>query len=416
MEIIRKKAEFLNYFFLLLLFFVIPLSKNITVWVLVFFSITSFLTADYTAKFQYNKNNRKNFYILSFSFLYILYIIGLLYTSNYEYAIFDLKVKFSIFLLPIVFFLIKESYFSKEFTIKFFQAFLLGVLSNVIICLLIALYKYSYITHSSEVFYYSSLSYFFHPSYFSMFLNFAIILLLFSSFSNIKILNQKKNILVVLQLLFSIFIFLLSSKAGIISLIIIYLFYVSIIIFSQKRYKLALLILSSLLLFSIVFLTIMPSVKDRLKVAFYALKNKNEAIKSDGESTSDRILIWETSIDIIKQNLILGVGTGDVKDELLNKYKENGINFAYQQKLNAHNQYLQTFISIGLIGFIVLILSFLLPVIQSIKRQHYIYLMFLFLIAFNILVESMFENQAGVVFYAFFNTFLFLSSKQLADN
>ncbi|MFZ4401734.1 MAG: O-antigen ligase family protein [Bacteroidales bacterium] len=249
-----------------------------------------------------------------------------------------------------------------------------------------------------------------------MFLNFAIILLLFSSFSNIKILNQKKYILVVLQLLFSIFIFLLSSKAGIISLIIIYLFYVSIIIFSQKRYKLALLILSSLLLFSIVFLTIMPSVKDRLKVAFYALKNKNEAIKSDGESTSDRILIWETSIDIIKRNLILGVGTGDVKDELLNKYKENGINFAYQQKLNAHNQYLQTFISIGLIGFIILILSFLLPVIQSIKRQHYIYLMFLFLIAFNILVESMFENQAGVVFYAFFNTFLFLSSKQLADN
>ena len=410
----RKKIEFLNYFFLILLFFVIPLSKNLTVWMLFFFSIIVIFTADYTSKIQDIKKNRKSFYILSFSFLYVLYIVGLLNTSNFDYAFFDLEVKFSIFLLPIIFFLIKDSFFSKEFIAKYFQAYLLGIFTNVCICFIVALYKFLFNAHSSDVFFYSSLSFFFHPSYFAMYLNFAIIILLFVSFPNVKLLDEKKGVLIVLQVLFSIFIFLLSSKAGIISLIIIYLFYILFIIFSQKRYKSGLLIFSVMTFGIVILLTTMPSIKERLKVAFAALKNKNEAIKADGESSADRILIWETSVDIIKQNLVFGVGTGDVKDNLLNKYKEKGIDFAYQHKFNAHNQYLQTFIALGILGFLVLILGFLLPIIYSIKHHYYLYIMFLFLIMFNILVESMFESQAGVVFYAFFNSFLFLSRKQLA--
>jgi hypothetical protein len=41
--------------------------------------------------------------------------------------------------------------------------------------------------------------------------------------------------------------------------------------------------------------------------------------------------------------------------------------------------------------------------------------MFIVLIAFNFLFESMLETQAGVVFYAFFNAYLFAIKKDPAS-
>ncbi|NQV01123.1 MAG: hypothetical protein HQ542_00625, partial [Bacteroidia bacterium] len=65
------------------------------------------------------------------------------------------------------------------------------------------------------------------------------------------------------------------------------------------------------------------------------------------------------------------------------------------------NQYLQTYLSVGLIGFIVLVTMLAWPGILAFRRKNYIYFFFLLLFGMNILTESMFENQAGVVFYAF---------------
>jgi len=94
---------------------------------------------------------------------------------------------------------------------------------------------------------------------------------------------------------------------------------------------------------------------------------------------------------------------------LLKEYIDKRFSNAIQHRLDAHNQYLQTYISLGLVGFIPLALMLILPAVSAFRREDYIYFFFLFLFSLNILVESMFENQAGVVFYAFFNSLLFWS-------
>jgi O-antigen ligase len=127
------------------------------------------------------------------------------------------------------------------------------------------------------------------------------------------------------------------------------------------------------------------------------------------ESTAERVAIWKASAEIIRDHWLLGVGTGDVKDALYGKYAEKRMNAALKKKLNSHCQYLQTFIALGVAGFLFLVLMLLLPGIRAIQMKDNTYLIFLGIFAFNILVESMFEIQAGVVFYAFFNTFLFIS-------
>jgi hypothetical protein len=50
---------------------------------------------------------------------------------------------------------------------------------------------------------------------------------------------------------------------------------------------------------------------------------------------------------------------------------------------------------------------YFVPAISAIRSEYYLYFVFILLFSVNNLVESMLETQAGVVFYAFFNAFLF---------
>ena len=126
-------------------------------------------------------------------------------------------------------------------------------------------------------------------------------------------------------------------------------------------------------------------------------------------------MIWWYSFEITNDNFLMGVGTGDVKDNLLDKYREKQMFNALGLELNAHNQYLQTTLALGILGLIILMVTLVLPALYGLEVKHYLYLIFLILIAFNFLFESMLETQAGVVFYAFFNTYLFAIKKDPAS-
>ena len=49
----------------------------------------------------------------------------------------------------------------------------------------------------------------------------------------------------------------------------------------------------------------------------------------------------------------------------------------------------------------------ILPLFNAIRNEQYLYVIYLLIFALNMIFESMLEVQAGVVYYAFFNTFFF---------
>ena len=75
---------------------------------------------------------------------------------------------------------------------------------------------------------------------------------------------------------------------------------------------------------------------------------------------------------------------------------------ALAKKLNAHNQYLQTFIGTGILGFVLLLIMTLFLIIYSFFKKNYILMLFSILISFNFMVESMLQSQAGFIFFTFF--------------
>ena len=75
--------------------------------------------------------------------------------------------------------------------------------------------------------------------------------------------------------------------------------------------------------------------------------------KTSSESTTVRVLIWQQCLTLIQNNFLFGVSVGDTNDALYLAYEQNGLIGALDHKLNAHNQFFQTFIGLGVIGFMI---------------------------------------------------------------
>ena len=393
-----------------LMAFAIPLKRQAIPPIVLLLFISWLFESSFKQKWQNLKTNKN---ILIFISLYFVYLIGLLYSDNMSYGFIDVQLKFPLLLFPILY-LSSESVKKTNFINFVLIAFILGNFIGTLISIVHSFVLYSN-SHDLFDFYYNTLAYFIHPSYYAIHLNFCIIALLWLILTKNDIILKFKKVAFILILFFSVFIVFLNSKIGILFLGIIYLYSIYYFI-KLKKYFLSISLVLLIILSVFVIVRNFPGITNRIVSATEVLSKYNNIEKKSVDGTAERIMIWKTSIEIISDNLFFGVGTGDVKDILLSKYKENNTQGAYEKKLNAHNQFLQTTISLGLVGFIIIIFMFIYPLIYSIKNKNLLYYYFILLVAMNFLVESMLETQTGVTFYAFFNTLLFFEISKNAKS
>lgn len=339
---------------------------------------------------------------ITFMSVYLMHAAGMIYSTNTDFGINDLGIKLSMFILPVVFLMNRD--FDPEKMRRILYAFIFGCLTAFVIGLVYGLAT----LEPNESLYrlsYTRLSVFIHPGYFSMYLSFAICIILF--------LLQKGHFRSKPELggwiLLTIILFgaqlLLASKMGILVSILVFLFTGGYYATTRSKALMGISIIVVVALFISLGINRFPYLHDRFQ-AFSGIADIEKIDKTSSESSAVRILVWKAALDIIKDNYLIGVGTGDVKDELLKKYKEMGMTGAYEHELNAHNQFIQFFITFGAVGLIVFITSLLVPLIYSFKKQKYLYAFFLIIFCIHLTTESVLEVQAGVIFYAFFNSLL----------
>ena len=182
-------------------------------------------------------------------------------------------------------------------------------------------------------------------------------------------------------------------------------------IFIEQKIKLAVVaaLIPISIFFSLYFFA--PEFALRINGAIKTLFTNGDNAEND-QSTALRIAIWHSASIVISENWLTGTGTGDVKDELRKEYNNEKIVVAIKENLNAHNQFLQTFAALGIIGFLTLCTTLCIPLLQSWKMGNYLFVSFFLILIANFCVESMLETQAGVVFYAFFNSLFLFSEKE----
>jgi len=312
---------------------------------------------------------------------------------------------------PVV--LLPFTLFSSEQIRKLFISFVMGCLAAVIICFLLAGFNYIqeklYISqgwynlnYGINFFLSSRLSYFMHPSYFAMYLCFALAILQIYK-QELSFFKPVRHYFISGLFLFSII--FLASKAGLIILGIL------ILVFFIKSKNIKIILGVSIIIISLLstLYFFAPEFAGKIKDAARVVTRQPSDIKTS-ESSAARILIWKSAIQIIIKQEFFGSGTGDVKDVLLKQYTANGYTGLLEKKLNAHNQFLQTGIAIGYPGMLVLLIIFLYSLYAHIKRKSMIGVAFIIILIINFSFESMLETQAGVVFFSFFYTLLMLTN------
>ena len=403
-----------------------------------------FLNWIFTTKFKkVIQSISSNSFFLAFIIFYILYALSFFWSENQSFAIADLVLKIPILILPLIM-LSHEPLSIKEIN-KLLLAFSLSVIVLNCYCFFDALFNYLN-TRSINEFFYGSLTVNMHTAYQATFTSFSIFILVYIYLNKEYSHNWIFLFLIVLQFLF---LFLLSSRMQMLCLsvvtpiFLIFHYYLKQKIYLGFSYTILAFVVSYLLVST-------PSV---LNNRYKQTVSHISSIGNDSQNSDPRKFIWKKAIDIIKYNWLFGVGVGDAKDVLVSSYskefskpitdhkvdsiinilkansknlntqvkkltsdhtklKKESENILIQQinkykyfakkQYNFHNQYLQTFATVGFFGLIILIYLLSHLFIVSIIKQDYIVAAFLFLIALSFLTESMLERQAGVVFFTFF--------------
>lgn len=335
---------------------------------------------------------------------YLLHVLGMAWTNNTSFGAFDLQVKASFLAFPALWWVFPGRGMEPS---KVFRAFAWANAGAVVVCLLVAIWNFGhevYLRAQGQLpadpawtnhFFESRFALFLHPSYMAMYLCFAL-----ATVQHVG-LGERTASWVKWAVPGSLVVgvILCNSKMGWLTVAVV----IGVAMLNGwkdvgARKRLILLSGVGLGLFLALFLAF-PTVSGKLTQAISATGAIDPA--SD-QSSALRRMVWDAATDLIREHPLTGVGTGDIKDELIAVYQEKGYVHAEAKRMNAHSQFLQTAAALGLTGLVSLLLMLLLPLVMSWRAHNGLAFAFFLIVILNWVVESMAEVQAGVVFFTFF--------------
>lgn len=330
--------------------------------------------------------------------LYLVHVVGMAWTTDLAFGWFDLEVKSALLLLPLLFWAIPKD--ARGGGGLLLTVFVAGVTMSMVVSLLAAACRmvHIYLTvqgtlvlgSTSVEFFSDHLSLFMHPSYAAMYACFALACLLYRRADRPPISAIAINMVAVI---------LFASKIGWLVLVLLAL------IMSARYGRSAIRrprILIPLVITGTVFLAYAatsPFMREKLQQVRTGFVPGEPEQDATGSSEVRR-LVWRSGGDVLANTWPWGTGTGDVKNELVADYHAKGYLYPETLRLNAHGQFLQTGVALGLLGLGVLLLLFFAPLASSVQRRDPLLLLFLVILLLNWTVESMLEVQAGVLFFA----------------
>jgi hypothetical protein len=133
-----------------------------------------------------------------------------------------------------------------------------------------------------------------------------------------------------------------------------------------------------------------------------------------GHSVTQRIEFWRTSLAIIHDNWLTGVGTGDMNLVFQQEYEKLNTPLEKKFRWRSHNQFLSFFVAFGIFGLAWFLFCLVYPPLRLKKFKDYYYLVFFIIICLSMMWEDTIESQEGVTIFAFFSSF-FLFFKKFKD-
>ncbi len=195
------------------------------------------------------------------------------------------------------------------------------------------------------------------------------------------------------------FIFLLSVRSGLLALysglFILLIYYIH----STRRYWKAAMMTSAMAFAPVTAYFFLPSFNAKMD---YMQEDLEMHQKGKGEHYSDsgRLTSIEVGLDIGNEHPLLGVGAGNLKQEVEEAYEAEHPE-SIEPKM-PHNQWVHTYAGTGIFGVILFTFAFFYPLLHHGFFKKPVFLAFNSVIFSSFLTESTIENALGVGIYAFF--------------
>ncbi|PZR20424.1 MAG: hypothetical protein DI539_10885 [Flavobacterium psychrophilum] len=318
-----------------------------------------------------------------FGYLLVL-LFGLIYTTDTKMGWRVMETNFSFLALPFIFF--RNPLSTKKELHSILLAFIVGILFSCSICFFYAVWLYA-LNHNFSSFFHEDFTAVigFQPTYLAYYICFSVTALLYFLYYE-KLHMSLYVYAIVLVLLFAGLI-LTGGRTGYVSMLFVFSFFVLKFLFEEER-----TVVKKMTFFiSVLFLVAM------LVISHF---NFNSASTPAEGYYWERLSLWKSAIDA-NSDFLLGVGTGDYK-EVMNKYyvTHNLSQFA-PDSFNAHNQFLQTDFSNGLIGLVAILLLIGRPLYLSVKYQNVLGILVFFSFIIYGMMEVFLGRYQGVVFFVF---------------
>jgi O-antigen ligase len=205
-----------------------------------------------------------------------------------------------------------------------------------------------------------------------------------------------------------IFLFLLSARTILFATCLIIYFFLFKYLKTQK--KLLLFVIVSLL--SFILLSIIIYRNDVLRLRITSAFMFYEDAKYFGGGLSSRLFQWKSIfLEFLSNNIFFGVGIGDTHEMYSLAYQNFNLEWALENKFNAHSMYLEILFSSGIIGLFILFLVFIESIKTAFKYKDVKYKLFLSLFLIAGITESLLNRQFGILYFLIFNSLFYISLK-----
>jgi hypothetical protein len=245
-----------------------------------------------------------------------------------------------------------------------------------------------------------------HPTYLSMYLAFAICILLGG------FVPQRRSINIAMLYLLIILLLAMLAKSPLIALFIIFIHYGYLLRRELIRFKWQFAGITAALIAACFFI---PFIGQRVHELFTSLGTKHTGTVGDN-SIAMRRLIWDTDTTLLRQYWITGVGPGRLLRFLDYRYLFYAIrtNFA-PGYYDPHNEYLWEWLSFGVTGIATLTAVLAAHIIRAIKTHNHLYIYLLIILCITFSTESVLSRQQGVLFYALFTSLFFFYNSGITN-
>jgi O-antigen ligase len=370
-----------------------------------------------TRKLNFKGNKEAILFILFICF-FIWQLAGLLFADSLNIGFERIFKRLSFLLFPLVLFypgnrIIKNIHLMLEL-------FAICTLLYIIYCFVNAVHN-SLIIQSGKLifnphpleydyenyFYSSRLSNLVHPSYLAMYVVLSVLISLENLFDS-SITRFRRGLWIVIIFVFFTVLYLLSSRAGILAGIIILPLYFLLKFYGKfSKWIILIVVVIIVAVFAEIAKTnekVLSSIKGITNNSF------DETLKSD-----ERLLIWKSALGVIKENIVLGVGTGDASEKLKEEFKNRGYVNGFYDNLNAHNQFLEILLENGLIGLILFLTILSYMSYLAIYQHNLLSGLFIIMMVIFFMFETVLNRLAGITFFPLFS-FLLIHFKSKTSN